>query len=95
MSDPSLRIEGIKPPDDRWRKMFTIWKACKEGKVSLPVEVDNYFEGEEPNHNGVIVSLKTAIVDRIDDDDKMIYGSILDIQKLPKDVSLLKITMEF
>lgn len=43
-----IYIVGFRPPDDKWNAMLTVWNACKAAGVSIPTEVEKFFEGEDP-----------------------------------------------
>lgn len=53
----STHIIGIKPPDERWKKMKAIWDACKEAGISVPREVSDFFDNCAPDPAGVVVEL--------------------------------------
>jgi len=81
-------IIGIKPPDEKWKKMKAIWDSCKAAKIAPPIEVWEFFNEYEPNEKGVEVRLNdecckehTAYAEN---------GFIVDLTKLPKDVTFLK-----
>jgi len=44
-----LRINGVQPVDEEWRKMKKVWDACKEADIDPPGDVHDYFEGQDPN----------------------------------------------
>ena len=53
----STFVRGIKPPDDKHRKMVAIYNNCEDLEIELPGDVDEYFEGEEPEEDGVLVDI--------------------------------------
>lgn len=53
----STHVFGIKPPDEKWKQMKTIWDACRKAKIQPPQEVDTFFGGEPPDEKGVVVHL--------------------------------------
>ena len=53
----STHIDGIREPDDSWKRMKAVWDACREAGVSLPREVNEYFDGETPDPDGVVLNL--------------------------------------
>lgn len=88
----STHIYGIKPPDEKWKKMKAIWNACLNAGIDVPDEVDDFFGEEEPNELGVVVSkeqLGDAVLPIIPGYAEK--GFIIDISKLPKDIQYIKI----
>lgn len=55
----SYYVEGFAPPNEQWTKMKAIWDACKAAKVEVPVVVDNFFDGEDPDAAGVKIEIST------------------------------------
>lgn len=49
----STHIVGFVPPDNKWRQMKVIYDACNEAGITVPEEVDDYFEGEAPDEAGM------------------------------------------
>lgn len=97
----STYIVGIKPPDEKWEQMKAIWDACMKADVQVPDEVDEYFEGEEPDDAGVIVPLGSVyqireLGERHTEDGLSYYGRDgqsgfeLELSKLPKDIKKLR-----
>jgi hypothetical protein len=88
----STHVVGFKPPDEKWQRMKAAWDACKTAGVDVPEEIERYFEGEEPDPQGV----------EIDDDaltqcgaltpwtDDYAEGFQLEISKLPRDVRVIR-----
>jgi hypothetical protein len=58
--DISTHVVGIRPPDERWRQMKSVWDACKEAGVPVPGEVQEFFDWMEPDPSGVEVPLDTV-----------------------------------
>ena len=53
----STRVVGFRPPDETWQKMKFIWDSCVALKIDPPDEVDDYFDGMNPDPSGVEVEL--------------------------------------
>jgi hypothetical protein len=53
----STTVIGFTPPDERWIAMKKIYDACKEAKISIPKEVDTFFDGGAPDEKGVEIKL--------------------------------------
>lgn len=82
-------VYGIAPPDEKFRQMKAIWDNCTAAGVSIPNEVDEFFNFEPPDQDGVKIELKEAhgVAEFKDDSTE---GLVVDIDKLPKHVKLLK-----
>lgn len=94
MSDVSLSVIGIKPPDEKWKKMKAVYDACVVAESQLPTDVENFFGGEEPDKKGVIVEIeKTKAVSKYSDE--MIDGFEVDLTKLPPDVKIIRFTANY
>jgi hypothetical protein len=69
--------------------MKAIYDACEEADVPIPEEVDDYFEQDRPDVAGVRVDImKTEAVKEWHDSSAS--GYIVDITKLPKDVTIIR-----
>ena len=92
----STHVIGFRPPDENWKQMKAIYDACTKAKVSLPEEVEDYFNGEPPDPQGVKVELedypsKTNKLGAVKDwRDDMRGGFEVDVTKLPKGVTLIR-----
>jgi hypothetical protein len=84
----STSVVGIKPPDDMWKKMKAVYEACEDANVPIPVEVAEFFEHDKPDELGVVVEIKGEAIKEWSDDTEAGYE--VDIEKLPKDVKVLR-----
>ena len=90
----SMRVEGIKPPDEKWKQMKAIYDACVSAKVLIPAVVEQFFDGYKPNESGVAVDLiNHDCSKRINGN--MIEGYEIDLAKLPKDVKFIQFTNSY
>ncbi len=89
----SIRALGFKPPDAKWEMMKAVWDACSEAEVEPPDEVDNFFCGEPPDEEGVRVeehmlkvcgAIKQFRAEMMD-------GFDIHVDKIPKDVKIIRI----
>jgi hypothetical protein len=93
----STFIYGIKPVDDKYKKMKNIHDACREAGVCIPKEVTDFFEDGEPDCNGIKVELFIAEATesvrefRTDEGE----GWYIDINKLPSDIKMIKILQTY
>lgn len=53
----STHLIGFTPPDEKWRRMKTIWDSCQGSNIEIPTEVLSYFNDEKPDERGVEVEL--------------------------------------
>ena len=97
----STYIVGIKPPDEKWLQMKAVWDACALAAVEVPTEVDEFFNWEEPDDSGVIVSLGSLyqikeLGQRQTEDGLSYYlgdgqsGIEIELSKIPKDIKKLR-----
>jgi len=50
-------VYGIRPPDEKWRQMKAVYDACIVASVEIPEEVIEFFDGEAPIAEGVLLDL--------------------------------------
>ena len=85
----STHVIGFAPPDDKWRRMKDVWDACELAGVSAPPEVIDFFEGREPNENGVRVDLENhECVRRYNENMK--DGFEIEVKKIPANVTFIR-----
>jgi hypothetical protein len=93
---PSLRIEGIIPPDTRFLRMKAVWDACMTAGVEVPKTVAAFFDGETPHSDGVKKDLRECIsecVCRLSMSGERIDGYDIEISKLPPDIEYIRVYM--
>ena len=78
-------VYGIKPPNERWKRMKAIWEACDEADIPIPDEVDEYFDCGAPDEKGVIVEIPSEKYS-----EEASSGFEIDLDKLPKDVKRIR-----
>ena len=85
----SSHIMGIKPPDEKWKKMKAIWDSCTAAGIDVPEEVSEFFGDEEPDDAGVEVGLgeEEGVTDYEADCRE---GFEVDLSKLPADVKIVR-----
>ena len=85
----STSVYGIRPPDEKWKKMIAIWDSCESAGINPPEEVLKFFNGEPPDPKGVIIYLneKSGVSEW---KDGAAEGYEVDLLKLPKDIKLLR-----
>lgn len=50
-------VVGIKPPDEKWKKMKAAYESCLDAGVVPPDEVYEFFEGDRPDDYGVVIDM--------------------------------------
>lgn len=83
----SSHVEGIRPPDAKWLAMKAVYDSCRAAGVRPPQEVDDFFNYEQPDPKGVIVSLKDCCSDYNQDSSS---GFEVDLSKLPKGITVIR-----
>jgi hypothetical protein len=81
----STHVVGIKPPDATWHKMNAALQACRAANVPIPPEIDKYFDGEEPDPDGVIVDISYH-----EYEGDMEEGYQVNIEELPAHVKIIR-----
>lgn len=86
----SKYVEGIIPPDKKWKEMKAVYDACEKAGVGLPIDVDAFFDGEIPHDKGAVINLMdhSAITPVMEE---MTDGYEVEIAKLPKNVKFIRI----
>jgi len=80
-------VLGGKPADDKYKKMAAAWEACTDAGVDIPVEIEEFFNYTKPDGNTIWSEIKDAITMDCD------YGIelwVVDLKKLPDDITLIK-----
>ena len=86
----SVYVQGIRPFNDRYKKMKAIHDACVEARVSVPEEVSEYLTGAGQNDYGIEVEIEEAVKDVEGDcDEGTIY--LVDLTEIPQNVKMLRI----
>jgi hypothetical protein len=80
----SSDVYGIKPPDDKWKRMKSCYDGCKNAGVAVPKDVEEFFDHCEPDEAGVVVKLPKGAVKEHSAD--MINCFDVDLSKIPKDI---------
>lgn len=83
----STHVVAFRPADEKWKQMKTVYDACRKAGVPTPEEVDDFFNGETPDENGVEVNIEQA---KQEWRDYSREGFEIDISKLPKDIKIIR-----
>lgn len=92
-----MHVAAFKPPDAKWQRMKAAWDACAAAGVGVPAEVDLFFDGEEPDPQGVRVDeeqlRKLGVISDWSED--MREGVEIDVSELPADVTVVRVYMSY
>ena len=84
----STHVVGFKGADDKWREMKRVYETCEAAGVSIPDEVDDYFDGCGPGDSpGMDVDISDCVSDY---EGEACSGIEVDITRLPPDVSKIR-----
>lgn len=88
----SYNITGYIPADETWNKMKEVREACINADISVPEEVAEFFDYQNPdNLPGLLIDITDAITES--NNDNGTYWE-LDLKKLPrKDIQFLRFTI--
>lgn len=88
----SVHVYAITPADEKWHKMKAIYDACKNVDIEPPPEVDEFFNGEPPDDNGVVEEIDHLLhKENANGHDSF----LLDIDDLPNDATALRIEVHY
>lgn len=87
----SYYVIGIKPADEKYNQMKTIYELCESVGVQVPKEVREFFSGTPPGIRGLETYLSEIGPDPlvIEDSSEDDYRLIVDLRKLPEDIKIL------
>lgn len=85
----STHVVGFRPPDEKWEKMKAIWDACADAGITVPEEVEAFFNGGPPDAAGVRIELEetTAVKEWSDECGS---GFEVDVRELPAYVTIIR-----
>lgn len=98
----SYNVIGIIEPDEEWQKNKKVWEACVEANIEIPIEVQEYFDLEEPDPYGKKVILNgeefvTRYLEEPDPEnsnsDYPEWGFEVDLEQLPKKFKRIRFCM--
>lgn len=93
----STWVYGIVPADEHWQRMKAVWDACRAAHVSVPLDVETFFNGEEPDEAGVLVDLTEHVSVRFwsPGGDSMREGFEVALDELPRGVRRLRVVNSY
>ena len=81
-------IQGLKPKTEEYEKKLQIYKLCRETNVSVPDEVEKYFDGEICEE-GILTDIPTDAVRNYADEYCREFFEV-DLTKIPSDVTKIR-----
>jgi hypothetical protein len=81
----STHVIGFRPPDEKWKKMKSVWDSCEKAGIDPPKEVTEFFNDCEPDPAGVEVEIKTHPYRA-----EMVDGYEVKLSELPKGISVIR-----
>lgn len=100
----SMHIVGFRPPNEKWKLMKTVWDACAKAGIEPSKEVLDFFGGDPPDEQGVEIRLQylpkpgggTMMHECVKEfRDDCCDGFEVDVKKLPKDLTILRIYISY
>jgi hypothetical protein len=88
----SKHVVAIRPPDERWLRMKAAHDALVAAGLPITRELDNFFDGHEPDPEGVILPLDPDYVSCVREwsDEFMRDGLEVILSELPPDVKIIR-----
>lgn len=81
----SMYVIGFVPPDEKWQRMADIYFACKRANVAIPMEVEDFFDGGEPDAHGQEVHIPSRGWSA-----EMREGIEIDVAQIPSKVKTIR-----
>lgn len=90
-------VEGIRPPDERWKKYKAAYDAWRELPDSgeLPEQLLAFFDHRDPDKEGVIVDLDECEEAVTEWEEEGRSGYQVDLSKIPKDLKILRFVISY
>lgn len=85
----STHVKGIRPPDEKWRRMKAVYESCKAADIQIPDEVQEFFNWETPDEKGVIVEIE-MLECTSKYKDEYSEGLEINIDLLPTDIQIIR-----
>lgn len=82
-------VRGFAPATEKFLKMKKVYDSCVEADIPTPDEVDEFFDGENPNNmSGIEINIKKYLKEITNEDGQLSYE--VDIEKLPKSIKFIR-----
>lgn len=86
----SVRLLGFGPPDDRWKEMAEVYFACRRAGVTVPDEVESYFDEGAPEPIGKDTDLTHLTKEWDVPSGWPALGLEIEVSKIPGNIELLR-----
>jgi hypothetical protein len=90
----TYRLEGIIPADQKYEAMLDIWNSCTEQNIEPPEEVCDFFGGEPPCEDGVLVDLREKACCS-EYNAEMSKGFDVVVAQIPSDIKTLRFYVSY
>jgi len=95
----SVIVEGVTPPNAKWKKMKAAWDACEAAGVNPPKEVSEFFGDNDPDPDGVVHELASgrngcewsSSHEAAEASESEEAGVLIELSKLPKGVTKIRV----
>jgi hypothetical protein len=82
---PSYFIQGVVSPDAKYKEMLQLYKLCNLNSITIPREVSEFFNWDEPNEKGFLIDIPR----------ERKYGDLnsyyeVDLTKIPEKVKAIR-----
>lgn len=85
----SSHVVGFRPPDEKRKKMYEVWKTCSIAGIEPPDEVSEFFDYEDPDVLGVEVDLiKKALVTEWSNNGSR--GFEIHVDDIPENITVIR-----
>ena len=85
----NMSVTGLLPTDEKWNKMYAVYKVCNEAKIQAPLEVLDFFEHvyfPYIDTIGIEVPIDGCVSEHGRDLDNGRDALVVDLSKLPAGV---------
>lgn len=79
-----------KPVDKKYEKYAKVYRACEDADVEIPKDILDFFGDEEPDGKSLWLNEDEVSNDALSGDR---YEKIINIDKLPKDIKLIRVRL--
>lgn len=87
----SYHVCGIIPADEKYKQMLEIYDLCKKVNISLPKEINEFFNYSVPNKTGIIIDLgEDGLNIAKEYAAEYEWGWEVDIDKIPKSIKTIR-----
>jgi len=92
-----LHVRSYKKPDEQSEKMFQAYMACKAAGVEPPLEVEKFFDYEEPSAYGIpVCSAEAKQITGIEElNENGFSGHIIKVDELPPNIGTIIIGISY